>query len=84
MTRLVGAAFVPADGVYDVKIDSPAAAQRIMPTLTFGQSPLGAIGQRFEDAVDAITGPVGILVLLAIAAYFLWPRLRGAMRARRS
>ena len=78
--RKVGAVFAPADGVYTVEVESDEAAQRITPELTFGQSPLQAIEARFEDIVDALKGPLGIVVVAALFVLFMLPRLRRALR----
>ena len=80
MTRKVGAVFAPADGVYTVEVKSDEAAQRITPELTFGQSPLQAIEARFEEIVDALKGPVGIVVVAVLFMLFMLPRFRRALR----
>ena len=54
--------------------------QRISPELTFGQGPFAAIGQRFSDVVDALRGPVGIIVLAVLVLLFLLPRWKLARR----
>ena len=79
-TRKVGAVFAPADGVYTVEVESDEAAQRITPELTFGQSPLQAIEARFEEIVDALKGPLGIVVVAILFVLFMLPRLRRSLR----
>ena len=80
MARKVGAVFAPADGVYTVEVESDEAAQRITPELTFGQSPLQAIEARFDEIVDTLKGPVGIVVVAVLFVLFMLPRFRRALR----
>ena len=80
MTRLIGQIKAPEDGNYTVTTDSTQAGQRISPELTFGQGPFAAIGQRFSDVVDALRGPVGIIVLAVLVLLFLLPRWKLARR----
>jgi hypothetical protein len=80
MTRLIGQIKAPEDGNYTVTTESTQAGQRISPALTFGQGPFAAIGQRFSDVVDALRGPVGIIVLAVLVLLFLVPRWKLARR----
>ena len=80
MTRLIGSLQAPEDGLYTVTTESPQAAQRIAPAVTFGQGPFAAVGQRFGDVVDALRGPLGIVVLVVLVILFLLPRWRLARR----
>ena len=80
MTRLIGSLQAPEDGLYTVATESPQAAQRIAPAVTFGQGPFAAVGQRFGDVVDALRGPLGIVVLVVLVILFLLPRWRLARR----
>jgi len=80
MTRLVGSLRAPADGIYTVTTKSSQAGQRIAPEVTFGQGPFAAIGHRFGDVVDALRGPLGIVVLAVLVILFLMPRWRLARR----
>ena len=80
MTRLIGQIKAPEDGNYTVTTDSTQAGQRISPELTFGQGPFAAVGQRFSDVVDALRGPVGIIVLAVLVLLFLLPRWKLARR----
>ncbi len=48
--------------------------------MTFGQGPFAAVGQRFGDVVDALRGPLGIVVLVVLVILFLLPRWRLARR----
>jgi hypothetical protein len=80
MTRLIGSLQAPDDGLYTVTTESSQAAQRIAPAVTFGQGPFAAVGQRFGDVVDALRGPLGIVVLVVLVILFLLPRWRLARR----
>ena len=80
MTRLIGSLQAPEDGLYTVTTESSQAAQRIAPAVTFGQGPFAAVGQRFGDVVDALRGPLGIVVLVVLVILFLLPRWRLACR----
>ena len=80
MTRLIGSLQAPEDGLYTVTTESSQAAQRIAPAVTFGQGPFAAVGQRFGDVVDALRGPLGIVVLVVLVILFLLPRWRLARR----
>ena len=80
MTRLIGSLQAPEDGLYTVTTESSQAAQRIAPAVTFGQGPFAAVGQRFDDVVEALRGPLGIVVLVVLVILFLLPRWRLARR----
>ena len=80
MTRLIGSLQAPEDGLYTVTTESSHAAQRIAPAVTFGQGPFAAVGQRFGDVVDALRGPLGIVVRVVLVILFLLPRWRLARR----
>jgi hypothetical protein len=80
MARLIGAMRVPEAASYTVTTDSSESAQRIQPALTFGQGPFAAIGHRFDEVVDALRGPLGIVVLVVLLLLFLWPRFQLARR----
>jgi hypothetical protein len=80
MTRLIGSLRTPAEGRYAVTSTSSQAGQRVSPKLTFGQGPFAAIGQRFKDVVDALRGPLGIVVLAVLVFLFMLPRWRVARR----
>ncbi len=82
MTRVVGAAFVPAEGRYFVNADSAGVEGRVKPELTFGQSPLQAIGDRFEEVVDELKGPTGIIVAIAIVVLLLLPAVKRQLNQR--
>jgi len=80
MTRLIGAMKAPVEGFYTVETESTLAGQRITPAVTCGQGPLAAVGQRFDEVVDALRGPLGIVVLVVLVILFLLPRWRLARR----
>ena len=73
---------VPEDGIYfvDVQGTAPADAE---PALAFGLSPTGAVRVRFEDVVEEMKGPTGIIVLAALVALFLVPRAQVAIKRRK-
>jgi len=80
VTRLIGSLQAPVDGFYTVKAESTDAAQRITPAVTFGQGPFASVRTRFEDVVDVLRGPVGIVVLAILLILFLLPRFKTARR----
>jgi hypothetical protein len=81
--RVIGSAFVPADGTYLVTVEG-AVADRIKPELTFGQSPLQAIGDRFEEVVDDLKGPTGIIVAVCIVILLMLPAVKRQLDRRES
>lgn len=83
MARLIGSVSAPAEGIYTVKVVSDDAAQRISPTITFGQSPFGAIEARFDEGVEAVKGPAGIVVVALLFVLLLLPRFRRALASSR-
>ncbi len=72
----------PAEGVYEVESISNEAAGRRGPALLFGESPVGAVGDRFAKAGDLIAskygGAAAILLLLAAMA----PSFQRALKRR--
>lgn len=80
VTKEIGALQVPQEGTYLVSVSSGAAGTLSQPSLTFGLSPLGAVTHRFEDIVDELNGPTGIVVLIALGALMLAPRFSRAMQ----
>lgn len=79
MTRVIGAVFAPADGLYAVKVTSAMAVQRISPEITFGQSPFQAVSERFENVIDTLKGPSGVALLALLIVLFLLPHFRRAL-----
>lgn len=80
--RVVGAAFVPADGTYEVRTTSAEVSGAASPQLTFGQSPIQAVGDRFDSVVEELDGPTGVIVAVALLILFLLPRAQQAVRSR--
>ncbi len=78
LTRLIGAMQVSKEGIYTVETESTQTQQRITPALTFGQGPFAAVKDRFDNVVDALKGPIGILLLLALLILIFIPRYRRA------
>lgn len=83
MTRVIAAVFAPAEATYEVTVESAEARQRSGPELTFGQSPIGAVGDRFDSVVDELNGPVGIVIAGVLVILVLLPRVRRAADSRR-
>ncbi len=79
VTKEIAALQVPQEGTYLVSVSSNSAGTLSQPRLTFGLSPLGAVTHRFEDVVDELKGPTGIIVLIALGALMLAPRISRAM-----
>lgn len=77
--RLVAAALLPDEGTYTITVSGSDLAGRRAPAITFGQSPLGAVGDRFDDVVTELKGPTGIVVLAALGVLFLAPRVGRAL-----
>lgn len=80
ITKLIAAVITEQEGTYLVSAQTDAAGQLSAPMLTFGLSPLGAVVHRFNDVVDELEGPTGIVVLIALAALLLAPRFGRALR----
>ena len=80
--QVVGAVFSPAEGTYLVTVDAAGASDRVRPQLTFGQTPLQAIGDRFEEVVDEFKGTTGIIVAVVIVILLLLPAVRRQLDAR--
>ena len=78
--RSIGEIKTPFEGTYTIEAESDDAQQRITPALTFGEGKFDAIGDRLDDVIDTLKGPVGILALLAIAILIFIPRYRRARR----
>ena len=79
VAKVIAAVQAPEDGTYIVSVTSAEAAQRPSPKLTFGTSPLGAVVIRFKDVVDELNGTTGIVVLIALGALMLAPRVGRAL-----
>jgi hypothetical protein len=75
---LVGEIDVPGEGTYNVETKSDEARQRITPEVTFGEGAFAAMKDRLDSVIDALKGPLGILVLLGIVILIFIPRYRRA------
>lgn len=82
VVRLYGSVNPPAAGLYEVRTASREAVARPGPQLLFGESPLGAFGDRLSRVVDLLAGPVGVLLAVLIVAAVAVPRLQDARRRR--
>lgn len=79
VAKEIGALQVPEAGTYLVTASTGATGQISSGLwLTFGLSPLGAVEHKFEDVVDELNGPTGIVVLIALGALLLAPRVQRA------
>ncbi len=78
LARLIGEVQTPYEGTYTIETDSSDTQQRITPAVTFGQGPSAAVKDRFDEVVDALKGPLGILVLLGLLILVFVPRYRRA------
>lgn len=81
VTREIAALQVPEEGTYLVSVSTDAASRHPAPALTFGLSPLGAVEHRFNELVDDLNGPAGIVVLVALGALMLAPRVMRALES---
>ena len=79
VAKEIGALQAPQEGTYLVSVSTNAAGQLSEPELTFGLSPLGAVEHRFNEVVDELKGPTGIVVLVALGALLLAPRVGRAL-----
>ena len=78
--RLIRVAQVPEEGAYFVTVTADSVGSPSGLSLTFGLTPIGAVRERFEDVVDELNGPTGIVVLAALGLLFLAPRFQRALR----
>lgn len=79
VSKLIAAVLVPQEGTYLVSASADGSGQLPAAELTFGLSPLGAVVERFKDVVDKLNGPTGIIVLIALGALLLAPRVGRAL-----
>ena len=73
---------VPAEGTYYVTADATDLTGRSRPELTFGQSPLQAVVDRFNEVVEEFKGPTGIIVGVAIVILLLLPAVKRQLDRR--
>ena len=82
LATVVGEMKTPFEGNYTIQAESDDAQQRITPSLTFGEGKFDAIGDRLDEVIDTLKGPVGILALLVIVILIFIPRYQRAKRKR--
>jgi len=80
VSKLIAAVLAPAEGTYLVSASGDSTGQLPSAQLTFGLSPIGAVAERFEDVLDALKGPTGIVVVVALGALLVAPRLERAIK----
>ena len=80
ISKLVAAVIVPREGTYLVSASTESTGQLPAAQLTFGLSPLGAVVERFEDVLDALKGPAGIVAVIVLGALLMAPRLERAIK----
>lgn len=67
----------PSSGIYQVIVTTSEPASGVGPAaLSFGQSPVGAVGDRFSEVGDLVIGPVGAIIALALLLIALRPRFQ--------
>lgn len=67
----------PSSGLYQVIVTTSEPASGVGPAaLSFGQSPVGAVGDRFSEVGDLVIGPVGAIIALALLLLAMRPRFR--------
>lgn len=81
--RPVAAVRPPVEATYTVSVESTQAAGRPQPTVAFGQSPVGAVGERLSRAGDLITSPWGYAAGALLLFAFFWPSFQRALQRRR-
>lgn len=79
VSKLIAAVIAPQEGTYLVSASADASGQLPTAELTFGLSPLGAVVERFKDVIDELNGPTGIIVLVALGALLVAPRVGRAL-----
>ncbi len=83
VSKLIAAVIAPQGGTYLVSAagaTTAVAGRSPSAELTLGLSPLGAVVDRFEDVVDELDGPTGIVVLVALGMLLVAPRAERALR----
>ncbi len=63
---LIGSVDVVNAGPYEVATQSADAASRSVPEVTLGVSPFDLVGDRLDEVLDVIFGPVGLIVLVVL------------------
>jgi hypothetical protein len=81
--ELIGAVNPEEEGSFEVTVTSQELGGRVAPQVAFGQSAIGAIGERLDSVVDRLLGPLGIAVLALLAAIWFVPRLKLAIARSR-
>ena len=78
---LIGSIDVPEAATYEVATSSATAAARSDPEVTLGESPFDAVGERIDDVVGVLLGPLGAVVLglIAVGAIVAWARRRATI-----
>jgi len=67
----------PSSGIYQVIVTTSEPARGVGPAqLSFGQSPVGAVGDRFAEVGDLVIGPVGAIAGLILLLLMLRPRFQ--------
>jgi hypothetical protein len=75
---LIGQVDPPSEGLYTVTVETstPAASLGPDPQISFGESPFGAVGDRWEEVLDWLKGPAGIVVIVLLLGLLVWPSLK--------
>jgi hypothetical protein len=83
--ELIGQVDPPTDGLYnvEVEIDPSTGALPNQPQVTFGESPFGAVAQRWDNVLDTLRGPVGLGVIVVLLGLLVWPALKRRSEAAR-
>lgn len=80
---LIGQVDPSSDGLYTVTIETSTAPGSLGPDpqISFGESPFGAVGDRWEELLDDLRGPAGIVVVLVLLGLLLYPGLKRRAQA---
>ena len=80
---MIGSIDAPDDGTYDVAARGAPDAGSRGPEITFGDSPFDEVGDRVENVVGVVIGPIGLGVvgLLAALGIVRWVRRRSTVEA---
>ena len=70
----------PGAGVYEIRVTGSTGAA-LAPQIAFGESPIGAVGDRFSKLGELISGPYGILAGALLLAAMLAPSVRRALQS---
>ncbi len=72
----------PSSGLYRVVVSRDDSRALSQAQVSFGQSPTGAVSDRFSEAWDRMIGPIGLLLLALILLISVRPRFQRLITRR--